>query len=171
MCKKSRIIRILILALWLPVLASCSGVKDIRITSCSIMSLTPNGLKSLGAVLALGIDNPIMAFDIQDLAVEVMRGESSFATFSAGELPVERKCTKVYPLSCSGAIDRSVPLMELLKLAATKDFSDFTVNMQARIKLKCGLGARLRFKNIKITDLISPEVAAAYLDQINDALI
>lgn len=171
MSKCSHILRILVLALCLPVLASCSGVKDIKVSSCSIMSITPNGLKALNAMLALGIDNPIMAFRIEDLDGEIKRGEISFATFSAGDLPVERKCVKVYPLSCSGAIDRSVSLLDMLKIAASGDFSDFTVNLNVRIKLKCGIGAKLHFKDIKVTDLMSSEVAAAYLDQINEALI
>lgn len=171
MLKKWHIFRIAVLALCLPVLAGCAGVKDIKVTSCSIMSISPNGLKALDAVLALGIDNPIMAFRIENLSGEIKRSESGFATFSAGDLPVQRKCEKVYPLSCSGSIDRSVSLIDLLKLAASQDFSEFTVNLNVKIKLKCGIGATLHFKDIKVTDLMDAEVAAAYLDQINQALI
>ena len=171
MGKLARILRIMVLALCLPALAGCSSVKDIEVTSCSIMSLSPSGLKALDAVLALGIKNPIMAFRIENLSGEIKRGEGGFATFSAGDLPVQRKCERVYPLSCSGSIDRSVSLMDLLKLAASKDFTDFTVNLNVKIKLKCGIGTTLHFKDIKVTDLMSTEVAAAYLDQINQALI
>ena len=151
--------------------SSCSGIKDIKVTSCSIMSLSPKGLRSLDAMIALGIENPIMAFRISGLDGTILNAGSDFAYFSAGDLPVERRSSKVYPLACSGTISKDVKLTDLLKLAAFQDFSEFTINLSVRIKLKCGLGAKLHFNDLKVEELISSEEAAAWLEQISDVLI
>lgn len=147
-------------------LTSCAGVKDIKLTSFAVKSISLSGLKSVNGVLALGIENPIMGFTISGLNGVVNRGGEEFASFSAGKLPVSRRSSKVYPLSCSGSISKNVGLLDLMKLAGTKDFSDMTVDLSLKIKLKCGIGKTLRFRDLKVTDLMEPEVAAACLEQI-----
>lgn len=144
----------------------CARTKDFKVTSCSIASLTPNGLKSLKAVLKLGIANPMMNLTISNVNGVINNFGKEFATFEADKLPIERKSEKVYPLPCVGTIARDVGLVDLLKLAASQDFSGMTVDLSLKVKLKCGLGKTLRFKNIKITDLMEPSVAAAYLDLV-----
>ena len=50
---------------------SCSGIskiKDIKVTSCGVESYSLKGLRSIDAVLAIGIDNPAMAFTVTDLS-------------------------------------------------------------------------------------------------------
>lgn len=150
----------------------CAGVKDIKVTSCVVKSISLSGLKAVTGVLALGIENPIMGFTISDLSGVINKNGEEFATFEAGKLPVSRKSSKVYPLSCSGAISKNVGLMELMRLAGSKDFSDMTVDMSVKIKLKCGIGKTLHFKDLKVTDLMEPSVAAAYLDLIiNETMV
>lgn len=151
-------------------LTSCAGVKDIKLTSFAVKSVSLSGLKSVNGVLALGIENPIMGFTISDLKGVVNRKGEEFATFSAGKLPVSRKSSKVYPLSCSGSIAKNVGLLDLMKLAGSKDFSDLTVDISVKIKLRCGIGKTLRFKEMKVSELMEPEVAAACLELILDEL-
>lgn len=168
MTEMRRLLTILALSIALFASAGCSGVNDIKVTSCSIASVSPKGLKSLSALLMLGIENPIMAFTVSDLEGVINNNGREFATFEAGKLPVARKSSKVYPLTCSGSISKGVGLMDLIKLAGSKDFSGMTIDMKVKVKLKCGIGKTLRFKDLKVTDLMEPSVAAAYLDIIID---
>lgn len=167
-----RLLTILAILTLMMSMTSCAGVKDIQVTSCVVKSVSLSGLKSVNGVLALGINNPIMGFTISDLNGVINKDGEEFATFSAGKLPVTRKSNKVYPLSCSGSIAKGVGLLELMRIAGTKDFSDMTIDMSVKIKLKCGLGKTLHFKDLKVTDLMEPSVAAAYLELIiNEAMV
>jgi len=135
------------------------------------MSVSPQGLRSADAVLALGIHNPIAAFTIKGLEGTVRKGEQEFARFSAADLAVDRKCTKVYLVDCNGSLARSVSLMDLLKLASTKDFEGYAIDLSMKVKLKCGLGKTLHFNDMILTELMSADTAAAYLEQITEGLI
>ena len=167
-----RLFTIIALASVLVVAAGCSAADGFKVTSCSVASLTPSGLRAVKAVLKIGITNPMPALTISKVNGVIHDGDREVATFNAGKLSVDRRCSKVYPLACSGAISKEVGLGELLKIAATQDFESMTVDLTLKIRLKCGLGKTLRFKDIKVTDLLESDVAAAYLEMIiNEAFV
>ena len=65
---KKTIFGILIVSLACAILSGCSGlskVKDIKVTSCGLESYSLKGLRSIDAVLAVGIDNPTFAFKVR----------------------------------------------------------------------------------------------------------
>jgi hypothetical protein len=88
------------------------------------------------------------------------------ATFKTGKIKVARKSDKVYPLTCEGAISKDVGLMDLLQLASSQDFSQMTVDLKVKVRFMLGICKTFRFKDFRITDLMEPSVAAAYLDLI-----
>mgnify|MGYP003301098768 CR=1 FL=1 len=150
--------------------SGCGRINDFKITSCSIASLSPSGLKGVKAVLKVGVLNPLMNLTVSDVQGVINNNGVEFANFSAGKLPIAKKCEKVYPLSCSGALSKNVGLADLLKLAAARDFSGMTMDISLKVKLKCGIGKTLRFKDIKISELMEPSVAAAWVDLIVNEL-
>lgn len=141
-------------------------------TSCSVSSITPNGLKGIKAILDVGIINPMMNLTITKINGVINNNGQEFATFEAGKVSVPRKSEGVYPLPCSGVISKGIGLSDLLKLAPNQNFDGMTVDMTVKVKLKCGLGKTVRIKDLKITELMEPKVAAAYLDLIiNETII
>ena len=65
----------------------CEGVskiKDIKVTSCGVENYSLKGLRSLDAVLAIGIDNPAMAFTVTGLSgiLKYMGEEVALPTLS-----------------------------------------------------------------------------------------
>ena len=48
-------------------LAGCGKIKDISITSCDIVSISPSGLRSLNGVFLVGIHNPVFKFAVSDI--------------------------------------------------------------------------------------------------------
>lgn len=150
--------------------SACSSVKDINVSSFAVKSVSLSGLKAVKAVLALGIDNPTVGFTISNLNGVIKNNGNEFATFSAGKLPVLKRSNKVYPLSCDGALAKDVGLLDLMKLAGGKDFSGMTVDLSVKVKLKCGIGKTLRFKDLKVTDMMEPKVAASYVEMLIDEM-
>lgn len=167
-----RLFTIISLFLVILITGGCSTARGVKVTSCSVSSITPNGLKGIKAILDVGIINPMMNLTITKINGVINNNGQEFATFEAGKVSVPRKSEGVYPLPCSGVISKGIGLSDLLKLALNQNFDGMTVDMTVKVKLKCGLGKTVRIKDLKITELMEPKVAAAYLDLIiNETII
>jgi len=152
--------------------AGCSTGEGFNVKSCSVASVTPNGLRALRAVLKVGIVNPMSNLTISRIDGIINNNGSELATFQTGKIKVARKSDKVYPLTCEGAIAKDVGLMDLLKLASSQDFSGMTVDLKVKVRFFLGICKTFKFNDIKVTDLLEPSVAAAYLDLIiNETMI
>lgn len=167
-----RLLTILTLIAAIFVAGGCAGTKGFKVTSCSIESISPSGLKGVKAVLNVGVLNPMMAVTVSGITGAINKGGIEFATFEGGKVEIPKKSEGTYPLPCSGSISKGIGLTDLLKLALKQDFDDMTVDMNVKVRLRCGIRKTIRFKDIKITDLMEPKVAAAYLDIIiNETMI
>lgn len=167
-----RLLTILSLVLVIFITGSCSMSRSFQVTSCSVASISPSGLKGVKAVLNVGIINHLMGLTVTGIDGVINNNGEEFATFEAGKVSVPRRSEGVYPLNCSGAVSKGVGLTDLLKLAVKKDFSEMTVDMAIKVRLRCGLGKTIRIKDLKVTELMEPKVAAAYLDLIiNEMMI
>ena len=167
-----RLFILIMTAMVLSMLTGCSADRGLKVTSCAVSSVTPSGLKALKAVLKVGIVNPMSALTISKIDGVINNDGKPLATFNTGKIKVSRKSDKVYPITCNGAIAEDVGMMDLLKFASSQDFSAMTVDLAVKVRFKLGICKTFRFKDIKVTDLMEPSVAASYLDLIiNEALI
>ena len=144
----------------------CSTDQGLNVKSCSVASVTPSGLKAIKAVLKVGIVNPMSNLTISRIDGIVNNDGQPLATFKTGKIKVARHSDKVYPLTCEGSIAPDVGLADLLRFATTQDFSAMTVDLNVKVKFFLGICKTFKFKDLKITDLMEPSVAAAYLDLV-----
>ena len=153
---KRTIFGIFVALLACAVLSGCSGlskVKDIKVTSCGLASYSLKGLRSVDAVLAVGIDNPTFAFKVMDVSGTVKYNGEDFATYTADTVSVEKKCSKVYDLPCSATLSDGVSLKQLMQIAKKGNLEGFTTDVTATVKLKSGAGKTFKFKNIDLNEL------------------
>lgn len=153
---KRTIIALFVAFLASAILSGCSGlskVKDIKVTSCGLESYSLKGLRSIDAVLAVGIDNPTFAFTIMDVSGTVKYNGEDFATYTADTVSVEKKCSKVYDLPCTATLNDGISLMKLMQIAKKGTLEGFTTDVSATVKLKSGAGKTFRFKNIDLNKL------------------
>ncbi len=153
---KRTIFGIFVALLACAVLSGCSGlskVKDIKVTSCGLESYSLKGLRSVDAVLAVGIDNPTFAFKVMDVSGTVKYNGEDFATYTADTVSVEKKCSKVYDLPCSATLSDGVSLKQLMQIAKKGNLEGFTTDVTATVKLKSGAGKTFKFKNIDLNEL------------------
>lgn len=154
MDRRHHIIRISVLLLISLALVSCGRTKDIRITSYSLVSVSPRGFRAVDAVLALGIDNPAMAFTISDLEGTVKNDGEPAATFTAEPVSITRKSSEIYEVPCHAALDSGITLADAIKLVSSKDFSPYTVDVSFQVKTKSGISKVMKYNDLKISDLI-----------------
>lgn len=153
MIKHSSKILLTLLAVIFLTLSSCASlkkVKDINITSVGVESYSFSGLRSINAVLAIGIDNPTFAFRVTRLnGILKYKGED-FAFYSADTLHVDSRCVKVYDLPCSATLSDGVNLLKAMQIARDGSLDGFTTDVEAKVKLKSGAGTTLKFKDLDL---------------------
>lgn len=155
MIKRNLISKALVAILLAFTLCSCGKLDDIKVTSCSLASISPKGLRAADAVLAISLDNPSgLAVRVSDLEGVIVRNGQTAATFSAGELFMEKKTHQMYNLDCSAALDQSVSIKELIALATKRDFTGYTIDLSVKVSTKKGVGKTLKFKNLEISELL-----------------
>lgn len=143
------------------VLAFCFGmtgcaiskIKDIEVTSCGIESYSLQGLRSVKAVLSVGIDNPSLGFTVTDLEGTVKYNGENFAKYTADSVSVEGQCSKVYDLPCTATLSDGVGLMQIMQVAGNRSLDGFTTDVQAKVRLRNGVGKKLKIKNIDLAKL------------------
>ena len=146
------------MAVLLLILSGCADlekVKDIKVTSVGVESYSFRGLRSVDAILALGIDNPTFAFNVTGLnGILKYKGED-FAFFSADTIKVDKKCSKVYDLPCSAMLSEGVSLKRAIQLFSSNvDLDGFTADVEAKVKLRSGAGTTLKYKDLDLKTMV-----------------
>ena len=157
MCKirHTLFLRILVTFTALASLASCASYKDIKITSCELESISPRSFTSVDLVLDLGVHNPTVGFTVSDISGVILHAQQdTAATLTGGPVEIARKSDAVYKLPCTARLGSGASLMQILSLVASRDLSDYTVDLTMRITLKGGAGRTLQFKDLKLDELI-----------------
>ena len=141
-----RFVRLVTLVACVILAAACNKFKEIDVTSCEVMSLTPKGFRSVDAVLGVGVYNPTVRKD--DLVI---------ATFSGGPVTIDKKSEKVYELPCTLMLEEGLSLFQVLTLIKTMDFDGYVIDASGVVSLSNGLKKNLQFKEIPVNSLLDKE--------------
>ncbi len=148
------------LALCFLLAAGCSKVDDIKINSVGVESFTPRGLRAAKAVLALEIDNPAFSFGIRGVDGVIKYKGEDVVYFKSDGLDVVKKSVRVYDLPCEASLAEGVSITRLIGLAGGSA-ADFTADINARVLLKKKLGKTLKFKDLKLEELMKGDEGTA----------
>jgi len=151
-------IHILVLLLSALLLSGCSvnKLKDITVTSARIVSIVPEGLSDLSALIELGIHNPSLAFEVTDLnGLARYRGQDA-VTVTADQLIVAGRTDKVYRIPVKGHIAEGFNPFQLLKLLGSESsFDDVTFDVKGKVALRGGIGKNIELKDIPLSSLLN----------------
>jgi len=148
-----RKILILFAALTVLTLSSCNKIKNIKMTGCSLESVTPVGLKGLKAQLAVGVENPAMQFTASDINGIVYYQDSALVYYTADPITVKKHCTAVYPVTCSGKVADNVSGLKILSLMTNSKLDDYTVDINVKLTLK-GVSKGIHIKKKPLRDFM-----------------
>ena len=151
---KARIFRILAIAVIALTAASCGNVRNIRVTSCNVASVSPNGLRSVNAKLRVGIHNPSMTFTVSDLIGYIRNQDGVIADFTGGPVNVLRKSDMTYDVPCDLTLNGKISLFEVLGVLQTMDLSAYFVDVTANVTTAGGVTRVYKYNDIPLKDLI-----------------
>ena len=144
---------ILLLSLLLAMLTftACTGLREVRPTSCRVESIAPQGFHSIGMKIALGVRNPSVQFTVKDVQAVLHHKSGDVAEVTASPFTVLKKSDQVYPVDLQISLSKGFGLKNILGLLQDPENMDnFTVDVSAKVKLKGGAAKRFRYEDIPL---------------------
>ena len=154
MMKKVHVLLFVLLCL---LLAGCKGrsIKDIKVNSARIVSVTPEGLSGLTALVEVDLHNPTVAFELMDITgVARYKGQDALKV-TADQLIVAGHTDKVYRIPVQGEIVEGFNPLLLVRLISTEGtLDDITISIKGKVALRGGIGKNIELKNIPLSTLM-----------------
>ena len=149
-----RLSLLLVLAL---LVAGCKGkgIKDIKVNSARIVSVTPFGLNGLTALVEIDLHNPTVGFELTDITgLARFKGQEALHV-TADQLIVSGHKDKIYRIPVQGEIAEGFNPLQLVRLVADEDaFDDLTISVKGKVALRGGLGKKIEIKDIPLSSLM-----------------
>lgn len=150
-----RVSGIFTVILVLLVMSGCAGsVKDIKLTSFDIVSLSPRGFTGVDALVELGVDNPAVSFELFDMSGFVKLDGVPCLRLTADQLVVQGKCSKIYSVPVKGQLADGFNPFSMLTLFQNADLSRITVDLSARVNIRGGLGKNIELKDLPLGKIV-----------------
>lgn len=130
-------------------LSGCSSYKDIRVDSCRIDSILPEGFKSVDAGMTFSVYNPAGEIRLSDIRGSVYFQDGKVGVFEAADVTVPGKDlsdvrTNVRA-SLSGQNGGIIGIMSMFRNARPEDF---TVDVSFTVKVKGGLKKKISLERV-----------------------
>ena len=152
-----RVFTLLLCAMVL-VLSGCQGrrLQDIKVTSARIVSIVPQGLSELSAVVEVEIHNPSVALEISDIIGTARFGDMDILSVSADRLVIDARTDRAYQVPLKGHIEEGFNPLRLLRLLGDEaSLDDIKVSYKARISLRGGIGKDIEMEDMPLSTLLS----------------
>ena len=152
-----RVFTILLLALAL-VLSGCQGrrLQDIKVTSARIVSIVPEGLSNISALIEVGIHNPSVAVELRDVVGMAHYEDMNILSVTADQLIIEGHTDKLYQIPLKGHIEEGFNPLRLIRLfGGESSMDDITVSFKGRVSLRGGIGKDIEMEDIPLSTLFN----------------
>ena len=143
-----------IMAIAVMLTAGCGKIDDIKIISCDLVSITPQGLKSIGGTVAVGIHNPVFGFSVTDIHGSIYHLGNHIADFSADDVEVMKKSDEKYNVQGNVRLAPGTSVLSVLGLLRDLKPEDYTVDAYATVKAK-GLHKKIERKGMPLSGLMN----------------
>lgn len=151
-----RVILIVVSAMAL-CLAGCKdiqNIKNIKVTSVAVETVSPNGLRGMTVGLAVGVDNPSFHVDLSEINGALKLSGKVLGRVTMDPFTLHGKSAEIYHLKAAVTIEPGVTLSELAALLDMETLNQCMVDVSARATLKNGLSKVLNFNDIPVKDLL-----------------
>ncbi len=151
-----RVVKLFAIALLVLMASSCiKSLKDIKITSCKVTSISPRGLAAFDATVDLGVDNPSVQFALSKMNAVVKMDGTPCLYLTADDVTVAPRTEQVYALILHGTMDEGFNPFSLLTLINSPGLEPVTIDVSYHGALKSGLGKDFEYKDLPLKDLLS----------------
>ena len=130
------------------------NIKNIKVTSVAVETVSPNGLRGMTVGLAVGVDNPSFHVDLSEINGALKLSGKVLGRVTMDPFTLHGKSAEIYHLRAVVTIEQGVTLSELAALLDMETLNQCMVDVSARATLKNGLSKVLNFNDIPVKDLL-----------------
>jgi hypothetical protein len=134
-------------------LCGCSKYKQIRPVSAKVESISPQGFRTVAAVVALEIDNPAGQVTLSEIEGQIVRSGKVFGKVAVDPFILEARSLKTYHLRAEINLGEDVNLLDVMSLLKTNVLEEFTVDLYARATLKAGASKKMAYEGLPLKEL------------------
>ncbi len=150
-----RVVELLIITVAALSAASCSGsFKDIKVTSCQLVEIIPQGLSAFDATMNLTVDNPAPQVTLSEMYALIRMSQAPCLHLTADNVTIEPRSEKAYTVYFHGHLDESFNPFTLLLLMKQENMDSLTMDISFRGTMKSGLGKHFEYTDIPIKDIL-----------------
>lgn len=152
----------IVLSIVITLLSGCRGrsLKDIKVNSLEIVSLSPHGFRDIDAVVRLTVYNPSVGFELTDILGQLKYKGEEAIIITADQVMVAGKAEKTYTIPLHGTIADDFSPFRLLSLMKggggekNINLDDVTLDISLRPTLRGGIGTTVVKKDIRVSDFL-----------------
>ena len=152
--KRVILIAVSAMALCLTGCKDIQNIKNIKVTSVAVETISPNGLRGMTVGLAVGVDNPSFHVDLSEINGALKLSGKVLGRVTMDPFTLHGKSAEIYHLRAVVTIEQGVTLNELAALLDMETLNQCMVDVSARATLKNGLSKVLNFNDIPVKDLL-----------------
>ena len=154
MMRKIRNILSLVMLAVMLCLTGCKNVKDIRITSAKLESVSPRGFKSIDVFFTLGVENPAKQVRISDIDGSLKHSGKVIGKMTMDPFVLTAKSSETYTLKANVSLAQGANFKDIMLLASPDGLNECTVDITAKAAYGKGAPIPVKQKDIPLKELL-----------------
>ena len=151
---KHRVPALLLMAFMLA-LAGCKDIKDIRVNSVKLESISPRGFKSVDLCLSAEVYNPARQIKLTEIDGSLIRSGKVIGKLAMDPFILAPKSLETYNLKANVALVQGAGFKDLMMLADPEKLNECTVDISAKAAYGKGAPMPVKRKNIPLKELLN----------------
>ncbi len=151
---KHKVLALLMMAFVLS-LAGCKDVKDIRVTSVKLESISPRGFKSVDLHLCAEVYNPARQIRLTEIDGSLIHSGKVIGKLAMDSFILAPKSLEKYNLKANVALAQGAGFKDLMLLADPQKLNECMVDISAKAAYGKGAPMSVKRKNIPLKELLN----------------
>ena len=135
-------------------LTGCKDVKDIKVTSVEVESISARGLRSVDIFLKVGVDNPAKQVRVSEIEGSLVQSGKVIGKLAMDPFVLLARSSETYTLKANVSLAKGAGLKDLMLLADQKGLNECTVDISAKAAYGKGAPMPVKMKNIPLKELL-----------------
>ena len=136
-------------------LAGCKDIKDIRVTSVKLESISPRGFKSVDLYISSEVYNPARQVRISEIDGSVIHSGKIIGKLAMDPFILAPKSLETYNLKANVSLAQGAGFKDLMVLTDPDELNKCTVDISAKAAYGKGAPMSVKRKNIPLKELLN----------------
>lgn len=135
-------------------LGGCRGVRDIKVTSLNLESVSLRGLKGIDLFVAVGVDNPARQVGLSDIEGSLVHSGKVIGRVAVAPFILTARSSETYNLKASVSLVQGAGIKELMAIAAPGGLDGCTVSLTAKATYGKRTVVPVRMNDVPLKELL-----------------